>query len=63
MIKCVSVDDNPMGEAQRLSGHRSKRATVQAALEEYIRLKERQRSELEDQAHLDPHSNAAKPSK
>jgi Bacterial antitoxin of type II TA system, VapB len=32
----LAIDDNLLNEAQKIGGHRTKRETVSAALEEYI---------------------------
>ncbi|HET7434524.1 MAG TPA: type II toxin-antitoxin system VapB family antitoxin [Thermoanaerobaculia bacterium] len=40
----VTIDDGLLDEAQRVSGHRTRKATVTAALEEYI--------ERRKQAHI-----------
>lgn len=39
----LAIDDELLDQAQKLGGHRTKRATVNEALEEYIRLKKRLR--------------------
>ncbi|HEU4888974.1 MAG TPA: type II toxin-antitoxin system VapB family antitoxin [Thermoanaerobaculia bacterium] len=37
MATNLAIDDRLLSEAQRIGGHRTKKATVIAALEEYIR--------------------------
>jgi len=37
------IDDRLLDRAQKLGGHRTKRATVKAALEEYVRRREQMR--------------------
>ena len=37
----LAIDDELLVEARRLGGHRTKRAAVTAALEEYIRRRQR----------------------
>jgi len=37
----LHIDDSLLAEAQRLGGHRTKRATVDEALKEYIRRRQR----------------------
>lgn len=39
----LAIDDDLLDQAQKLGGHKTKRATVNEALEEYIRLKKRAR--------------------
>ena len=39
----LAIDDDLLEEAQKLGGHRTKRATVNDALLEYVRLKKRLR--------------------
>lgn len=40
----LAIDDKLLEEALRLGGHRTKRATVNEALEEYIRRRKRLRA-------------------
>ncbi len=40
----LAIDDQLLEEALRLGGHRTKRATVNEALEEYIRRRKRLRA-------------------
>ncbi|KPK16064.1 MAG: antitoxin [Myxococcales bacterium SG8_38] len=37
MATNLALDDNLIAEAQKLGGHRTKKAAVTAALEEYVR--------------------------
>jgi len=37
----LAIDDALLREAQKLGGHRTKKETVEAALDEYVRLKRR----------------------
>ncbi len=44
MPKRVSIDDALLDAAFRIGGHRTKRETVNEALEEYIKRRKRQRA-------------------
>lgn len=51
----LAIDDDLLREAQRIGGHRTKKAAVTAALEEYIRRrKQLQILELFGQIDYDP---------
>lgn len=51
----LNIDDALLGEAQRLSGKRTKRETVNAALEEYVsRRKQRRVLDLFGKLEWDP---------
>ena len=51
----VAIDDRLLAEAQKIGGHRTKKATVTAALEEYIQHRKQARIlELFGTVHFDP---------
>jgi Arc/MetJ family transcription regulator len=51
----LAIDDRLLEEAQKIGGHRTKKATVTEALEEYIRHRKQARIvELFGQVELDP---------
>ncbi len=43
MATNLAIDDRLLDEAQRVGGHRTKKATVTEALEEYIQRRKQQR--------------------
>lgn len=43
MATNLAIDDGLLNEARRVGGHRTKRATVTEALEEYIQRRKQQR--------------------
>ena len=51
----LAIDDRLLAEAQRIGGHRTKKATVTEALEEYIRRRKQARIlELFGKVDFDP---------
>jgi Arc/MetJ family transcription regulator len=57
----LAIDDRLLEEAQRISGHRTKKATVTEALQEYIqRRKQAKILELFGTVHFDPKYNYKK---
>jgi Arc/MetJ family transcription regulator len=55
MATNLAIDDQLLEEAQRIGGHRTKKATVTEALEEYIRRrKQAQILELFGKIEFDP---------
>ena len=55
MATNLAIDDRLLEEAQKIGGHRTKKATVTEALEEYIRHRKQARIvELFGQVDLDP---------
>ena len=57
----LAIDDQLLDEAQRISGHRTKKATVNEALEEYIqRRKQAKILELFGTVQFDPKYNYKK---
>jgi Arc/MetJ family transcription regulator len=51
----LAIDDRLLEEAQKIGGHRTKKATVTEALEEYIRHRKQARIvELFGQVEFDP---------
>jgi Arc/MetJ family transcription regulator len=61
MATNLAIDDHLLEEAQKIGGHRTKRATVNEALEEYIqRRKQAKILELFDKVEFDPGYNYKK---
>lgn len=57
----LAIDDRLLEEAQRIGGHRTKRATVNEALEEYIQRRKQARIlELFGTVDFDPKYNYKK---
>lgn len=57
----LAIDDQLLEEAQRIGGHRTKKATVTEALEEYIQRRKQARIlELFGKVHFDPKYNYKK---
>jgi Arc/MetJ family transcription regulator len=57
----LAIDDRLLEEAQRISGHRTKKATVTEALEEYIQRRKQARIlELFGKVEFDPTYNYKK---
>lgn len=57
----LAIDDRLLEEAQRLGGHRTKKATVTEALEEYIQRRKQARIlELFGTVQFDPKYNSKK---
>ncbi len=55
MATNLAIDDALLSEAQRVGGHRTKKATVTEALEEYIRRRrQKQLVELFGKVDFDP---------
>lgn len=55
MATNLAIDDKLLEEAQRIGGHRTKKATVTEALEEYIRHRKQARIvDLFGKVELDP---------
>ncbi len=55
MATNLAIDDRLLEEAQKIGGHRTKKATVTEALEEYIRHRKQARIvELFGQVEFDP---------
>jgi Arc/MetJ family transcription regulator len=55
MATNLGIDENLLAEAHRLGGHRTKKATVNAALEEFVKFRKRLKSlELIGQIDFDP---------
>ncbi len=55
MATNLAIDDDLLTEAQRVGGHRTKKATVTEALEEYIRRRrQKQIVELFGKVDFDP---------
>ena len=55
MLTNLAIDDRLLEEAQRIGGHRTKQATVTAALQEYIqRRKQAQIQDLFGTIEFDP---------
>ena len=55
MATNLAIDDELLKEAQRIGGHRTKKATVNEALEEYIqRRKQKKIVELFQKIDFDP---------
>ena len=55
MATNLAIDDRLLEEAQKIGGHRTKKATVTEALEEYIRHRKQARIvELFGKVDLDP---------
>jgi Arc/MetJ family transcription regulator len=58
MATNLAIDDGLLGEAQRIGGHRTKKATVTEALEEYIQRRKQARVlELFGKVDFDPKYN------
>lgn len=61
MPTSLAIDDRLLEEAQRIGGHRTKRATVTEALEEYIQRRKQARIlELFGKVDFDPKYNYKK---
>lgn len=61
MATNLAIDDHLLEEAQKIGGHRTKRATVNEALEEYIqRRKQAKIRELFGKVEFDPRYNYKK---
>lgn len=61
MATNLAIDDRLLSEAQRIGGHRTKKATVTEALEEYIqRRKQAKILELFGTVEFDPKYNYKK---
>jgi Arc/MetJ family transcription regulator len=55
MATNLGIDEKLLAEAHQLGGHKSKKATVNAALEEYIKYRKRLKSlELIGKIEFDP---------
>ena len=61
MATNLAIDDRLLEEAQKIGGHRTKRATVNEALEEYIQRRKQVRMlDLFEKVEFDPSYNYKK---